>query len=207
MGLRKRHDSAPEFTLGTIRHWHIALTMGLVSVLIAATGDAGRELLKYDRLAILDGDYYRFVSAHFTHLGVGHLALNLAGLALVWLLVGRYRSAMQWLLITSASIGAISAGFWFIETGLLWYVGLSGILHGLLAAGALAGLRFARSESLIILGALAAKLAWEQLVGAMPASASLSGGEVVVDAHLYGALGGISAGLILWHRAVGRASI
>jgi hypothetical protein len=47
--------------------------------------------------------------------------------------------------------------------------------------------------SAILLG----KLAWEQSVGALPLSGDLA---VVVDAHLYGALGGLIVGLMLWIR-------
>ena len=38
---------------------------------------------------IAEGEYWRLLSGHFAHLGYPHLALNLAGLLLVWLLVGR----------------------------------------------------------------------------------------------------------------------
>jgi hypothetical protein len=40
------------------------------------------------------------------------------------------------------------------------------------------------------LALLAAKLAWEQGVGAVPGSSGFIGGHTIVDAHLYGALGG-----------------
>lgn len=207
MGLRKRIDSAPEFTIAAIRHWYVALFVAVVCVLIGATGSTGRALLKYDRLAIADGEYYRLVTAHFTHLGPGHLALNLSGLVLIWLLVGRNCCALRWVFIIVISIAAISGGFWFIDTDLLWYVGLSGVLHGLLAAGAVRGLRVARMESVVFILVLAAKLAGEQIVGAMPGSAALSGGVVIVNAHLYGAIGGLTSALLPGRGAAGRASI
>lgn len=207
MGLPKRADSAPEFTIVAIRHWHVAAVVALLCVLVGAAGAAARELLKYDRLAIADGEYYRLVTAHFTHLGPSHLALNLAGLALIWILVGRNCSPQRWLVVIAVSILVISGGFWFIDTRMLWYVGLSGILHGLLAAGALKGLTVARTECMVILVILAAKLAWEQMVGALPGTESLSGGEVVVNAHLYGAIGGAIAAALPGRGAVGRASI
>ena len=44
-----------------------------------------------------------------------------------------------------------------------------------------------------ILGVLIAKLAWEQISGPLPGSAATAGVAVIVDAHLYGAAGGILA--------------
>ena len=43
-------------------------------------------------------------------------------------------------------------------------------------------------------GFLVAKLAYEQLLGPLPLSSATSGGQVVVDAHLYGALAGALMG-------------
>ena len=79
---------------------------------------------------------------------------------------------------------------------MLWYVGLSGVLHGALAAGAVAWWRYESKLLALLLSAIfAGKLAWEQWHGALPLSGDL---PVVVDAHLYGALGGALAGVLLW---------
>jgi len=172
----------------------------LVSIAIAVFGDAAREALKYDRQAIGHGEFWRLVSAHFTHLGYSHLLLNLAGLILVWLLVGRYYTAMQWLFVLAVSIAAVSGGFWFFDRNMLWYVGLSGVLHGLLLAGAIRGLRILPAESAVICIIVAGKLVYEQVAGPLPGSESVSGGSVVVNAHLFGGLGGIAAGAMLWRR-------
>jgi membrane associated rhomboid family serine protease len=41
------------------------------------------------------------------------------------------------------------------------------------------------------------KLLWEQAVGPLPGSAEVAGGKVIVDAHLYGAIGGLVLGWVL----------
>lgn len=68
-------------------------------------------------------------------------------------------------------------------------------MHGVLAAGALA---WWRSESRTLAALLSliivAKLAYEQSYGALPFSGSI---PVVVDAHLYGAIGGAITAAIL----------
>ena len=165
------------------------------------------EALKYDRLAIADGEWWRLASGHLTHLGLRHLALNLAGLVLVWMLVGRRLSGVGWLLAALLGVIVIDSGFWFLDQQMLWYVGLSGLLHGFLVTGALAGLAEARGESVLILLLVLGKIVYEQLAGPLPGSEWSSGGPVVVNAHLYGAAGGVMAGLPLVRGGRGNARI
>ncbi|TDJ43928.1 MAG: rhombosortase, partial [Gammaproteobacteria bacterium] len=160
--------------------WQVPFVVALACVVAAAWGDAARELLRYDRLAIAGGDYWRLLSGHFVHLGVPHLALNLAGLVLIWLLVGRRYNTRQWILAAAISILAMASGFWFLDEDLRWYVGLSGLLHGLLLAGAIRGLRALPGESVVICAMVFAKLAYEQVAGPLPGSESAAGGAVVV---------------------------
>ncbi len=179
--------------------------VALACVVAAAWGDAARELLRYDRLAIAGGEVWRLLGGHVVHLGIQHLALNLAGLALVWSLVGRLYGTRQWLLVIAISIVVMDAGFWWLDEGLRWYVGLSGLLHGLLLAGAIRGLRSLPAESIAICVVVVAKLAYEQLAGPLPGAEAAAGGVVVVNAHLYGAAGGALAAGILWDRVATEA--
>ncbi|MDH3350645.1 MAG: rhombosortase, partial [Gammaproteobacteria bacterium] len=113
----------------------------------------------------------------------------------------------QWLLITLMVIAGVDAGLWFFQTHLLWYVGLSGLLHGLLAAGILGCLGSQRIEVWILAVALIAKLAYEQSVGPLPGSEESTGGHVIVAAHAYGALAGALAAGLLRIRVRRQASI
>lgn len=178
--------------------WLLGLVL-LALVLLSLLGESGRLALRYQRDAVLQGEYWRLVTGHLVHGSLQHLILNTAGLGLIAALFPRDYSWRAWLLVALFSVLAIDAGFVFYEPQLLWYVGLSGVLHGALAAGAIAWWRnesklLALVLSVIFLG----KLAWEQWHGALPLSGGL---PVVVDAHLYGALGGALAGFILWLQA------
>lgn len=181
--------------------------MIVCSVLIAMSGDIGREALRYDRVWIGQGELWRLFTGHFAHLSGSHLALNSAGLLLVWYLVGAAYSAREWLLIIVSTLMTIDLAFWFLSPSLYWYVGMSGLLHGLLAAGIVARLRSIDGETAVLLLLLVAKIAWEQYAGPVPGSEATSGGPVVVDAHLYGALGGILGALIARNRVAPRAAI
>jgi rhomboid family GlyGly-CTERM serine protease len=127
--------------------------------------------------------------------------MNVLGLLLVWALVGSAWRAGQWLVITLITIFIIDLGFWVLLPDLTWYVGLSGLLHGLLVAGLVASLMRPAArhvESFVLAILIVLKLAYEQWAGALPGSAGVAGGAVIVDAHLYGAIGGLVAGLLLF---------
>ena len=141
------------------------------------------------------------------HLGVQHLVLNIAGLILVWVLVGRQYTIRLWGLVTAISLASINVGFWFLDTNLAWYVGLSGLLHGLLLAGAIPAFRQMPAESAIIFVAVTAKLVYEQIAGPLPGSEATAGGTVVINAHLYGAVGGVLSAACLWRSVRRSASI
>jgi membrane associated rhomboid family serine protease len=94
-------------------------------------------------------------------------------------------------------MAAIGAGLWLCDSTVEWYVGSSGVLHGVMAAGTLAQLRRGEPTGWVLLGFLALKLTYEHWVGALP----LAGAAVVVDAHLFGVAGGGAAAAFLKPRS------
>ncbi|MGO9804926.1 MAG: rhombosortase [Steroidobacteraceae bacterium] len=170
------------------------LTACAVLLALAATGDRGRTLLRYDRAALAHGELWRLLSAHFVHLDFHHALLNCAGLMLMWALFTRDYSPRQWLIIAATTLAAIDAGLWLIDSTLLWYVGSSGALHGVMAAGTLAHLKGRERDGWVLAAFLVAKLVFEHWVGPLPFSGS---DPVVVDAHLYGVLGGLAGAVLL----------
>jgi rhomboid family GlyGly-CTERM serine protease len=153
-------------------------------------GDAGRNVMRYDRTALAAGQWWRLLSAHIVHLDLEHAALNSLGLVLMWALFARDYRPRQWLAIVLTAMAAIDAGLWLRDSTVAWYVGSSGALHGVMAAGTLAHLRRGDLDGWILAVFIVVKLAYEQTVGALPFTDSHAG--VVVDAHLYGTIGGLS---------------
>ncbi|HEX2492317.1 MAG TPA: rhombosortase [Steroidobacter sp.] len=174
--------------------WLVGLLLATL-VLLGLGGDAVRLTLRYEKQAVLEGEYWRLATAHLVHGSTLHLALNSVGLLLIGALFPRDYSPRAWLLIALFSAAAIDVGFVFYEPQLDWYLGFSGVLHGALAAGAIAWLRHeSRPLAWALALLLAGKLIWEQVRGGLPLAGAL---PVVVDAHLYGALGGaIAAGIV-----------
>lgn len=153
-------------------------------------GDAGRAALRYERAGLAAGQWWRLITAHIVHLDFEHAALNSLGLVLMWALFARDYTPRQWLAILLAAILSIDAGLWMRDSTIGWYVGSSGVLHGVMAAGTLAHVRRRDLDGWILAVFLFVKLAYEQGHGALPFSQGEAG--VVVDAHLYGALGGLA---------------
>jgi rhomboid family GlyGly-CTERM serine protease len=193
---------------GFVNHVHLALRslncdgrrgLALLAacfllLLPALAGDSGQALLRYERSALADGQWWRLLSAHLVHLDFRHALLNVTGLALIWALFARDYAPRGWLAIVLAAIAAIDAGLWLGDSTVQWYVGSSGVLHGAMAAGTLAHVRKGERDGWLLAALLAAKLVYEQSVGALPFSGS---DPVVVDAHLYGVIGGAGAAAFL----------
>lgn len=184
------------------RAWTLLGLTAAALVLLWLGGEPVRAALRYERAAVLDGEWWRLLTGHIAHFDLRHLLLNLGGAALMVLLFASGYSPKQWLWIIAVSVACIDIGFLILEPQLLWYVGVSGVLHGVLAAGAVAWWRtepkwMAATLTVIVIG----KLAWEQMQGGLQLSGDMT---VVVAAHLYGAIGGgiaAAALIILGRRA------
>ena len=161
-------------------------------------GDSGRMALRYERAAIGAGQLWRLLTAHIVHLDLDHAALNSLGLVLMWALFARDYRPLHWLPILIGSIAAIDAGLWLRDSTVSWYVGSSGALHGIMAAGTLAHLRRRGLDGWILAAFVVVKLAYEQSAGALPFTDSHAG--VVVDAHLFGTVGGAGVAAFLQPR-------
>lgn len=186
-----------------VRHG-LPLALAVAAVALQWSGEAVIHALRYERGAVIaDGEWWRLLTGHLVHLGWSHLWLNLAGLALVWMLVGPYWSIRAWWITAFVCMAGTSAGLLLGMPDLVWYVGLSGVLHGLLVAGVLAGVAARHKDMMLLLLGISAKLAWEQWHGPLPGSVEAAGGPVVVDAHLYGAIAGALVAVVMLGRRHG----
>lgn len=172
----------------TLRAWTVPAVLAVGASLVAALGEATARILEWRHDALVV-EPWRFVTGHFVHLDASHLALNIAGLMVLWLLVGPVWRTRDWAAICTGVMVAISAGLLLVPA-LEWYVGLSGLLHGMLAAGAVGLWREWRTGSAILILFLVSKTAWEAAFGAA------TGVDAVVEAHWLGAAAGVLAGIM-----------
>jgi rhomboid family GlyGly-CTERM serine protease len=189
--------------------WTPPLALALIMTALQLLPPDTLQALRYDRAAILSGQAWRLVTGHLVHADFVHLAWNVAGLALVAALFAREFRLQGWAVILAASTVAVDLGFLVLEPQLATYVGFSGLLHGLAAAGVLVWLaRYRDGATAIVAAFLAAKLAWEHVMGPMPFTSQTLAIPTIYEAHTYGALGGLVAGAWLeWRRRQGAPSL
>ncbi len=182
------------------------LIMFLISFLLQAFDWVGSW--RFDRDLVEQGDVWLLFSGHIAHLNWSHWLLNMAGLAIVAFFFSAHASVRQWLMVVFVAVVVISTGLWWWMTDIRSYVGLSGVLHGLFLYGALREIRFYPASGYVLVTVLLAKLSWEFFNGALPGSEEMAGGRVLTEAHLLGAIGGISVWLfeLLKHGFIKRSA-
>jgi rhomboid family GlyGly-CTERM serine protease len=152
--------------------------------------------LRFDRAGLAAGGWWRLLTAHIVHLDLHHLVLNELGLVLMWSLFAQDYDAVDWCIIVLAGALAIGAGLWWFSPTVDWYVGMSGVLHTIMAAGTMQHLITGVWDRWLLAVCLLVKLAYEQHAQWIGSGAPL----IVVDAHLYGALAGFAVGAALCAR-------
>lgn len=184
--------------------------------------------LRYERTSLQEGEFWRAVTAHFVHLNATHLAFNVVSLFLLCELLWGSMPKWHGIALAGCSTIGVSALLFLLHPELIWYVGLSGLLHGLWAGlawnGCCTGAALIRSGSpavriqggklltlpshfwlcAIALILLAVKLLSEIYFGPSAYMAQAIGGDVIYVAHLYGALVG-SLYVLLWRCAMPRS--
>lgn len=120
--------------------WFTAVLIGLIGGL--ALWPASHGLAIYAREAILRGEIWRLYTGHFVHFGGDHVLWNLAVLLVagVWLEWSR-PVATRWFFITTPAV--LGLALLWLEPGLEFYGGLSGIATGL---AVLIGLQWLRGD-------------------------------------------------------------
>lgn len=176
-------------------YWLWALI--LVTTLIIQLSGWGVDL-RYDRDLISKGHYWLLFSGHFVHLNWSHWALNIAGLAIVAFFFSAYGLLWNWLTVIVISAFFVGFGLYWLHPNIGWYVGLSGVLHGLFIFGVSREIKVHPTSGYVLLVLLVGKLLWEKLYGALPGSQEMAGGTVITDAHLFGGIGGVISVVAIW---------
>jgi len=164
------------------------LATGLLLAALMLGGEPWQMALRFDRAGLHQGQWWRLITGNLVHFDIRHLLLDFTGLALLWMLFAREFTPRRWAGILLASCAAIDAGLWFLRPEVEWYAGASGVLHGALAAGAVAWYRRGEGLGAALVLLLIVKLVYEQHSSASVFMQQL---PLMPDAHLFGALGGL----------------
>lgn len=154
-------------------------------------------LLQFDRQRIGNGEWWRLLSGQLVHYGVYHLLMNVAALGLCGFVLLRYLSLPAYATLLLVSGLGVGLGLYFLSLELDFYAGISGVLHGLILAGLLIGLRATPIFNVVALLLVMGKLFQEQAAD-FDTSHALLPVPVAVDAHVYGAVAGflVAAGVL-----------
>jgi rhomboid family GlyGly-CTERM serine protease len=168
----------------------IPLLIVITSIVLALTEPMSSNLFAYDRNQLNHFEWWRLITGHFLHTNTSHLLLNLTGLTLLWALHGHHykisRYSIQFLVLCLGT----SIGLYYFAQHMQWYVGLSGVLHGLFVIGAYFDIRQKLKTGWIMFIIVWVKVIYEQVFGASADVAKLREANVAVDAHLFGTISG-----------------
>jgi rhomboid family GlyGly-CTERM serine protease len=155
------------------------------------------ELLVYQRSLVSEGEIWRAFSGHFFHTNGFHFLLNAAAVVLLWALHGHFYTIKSYLTVFIVSAIVCSIGIHWFSPDIDQYVGLSGVLHGIFIWGAIEDIKAKERTGYLLLLGVILKIAHEQYYGASEDVSDLIGANVAINAHLWGAIGGVIAVMIL----------
>lgn len=151
------------------------------------------SLLAFRRDGIANDEYWRLFTGNLLHTNQWHLLMNLAGLWVLLLLFKPHFQALSFTLLFSALCLLQGLGLYLFYPGLLGYVGLSGMLHGLFTYGAIRDISTGLKSGYLLLLGVIIKVAYEQIFGASDQVTQMIGARVATEAHLVGVVTGILA--------------
>jgi rhomboid family GlyGly-CTERM serine protease len=186
------------FNMRTLTSWPIALPHSVTPIVLLSLAiimfvlpEQLTEQLIYHHQAIQNGELWRLVTGHLLHTNAYHLLLNGVALVLLWALHGQFYSVKNYLALMLFCSLWVSLGLYFYAPQLTQYVGLSGVLHGLFAWGALHDIKAKDNTGYFLVLGLIIKIGHEQLYGANAELSELIQASVAIDAHLWGSIAGL----------------
>lgn len=175
-----------------------AVLIGLACLVQSSPQDLD-ALLRYDRALVLSGEYWRIASGHFTHTNLNHLLLNVATLLLYWVLFPNRHPLPRLLIEVSVLATLCGLALVLFEPRVRWYMGLSGLVHALLALSATQEIlqRETRWRGTLLLSILALKVYSEYYGTEGSLVSRWIDAPVVHEAHFWGLACGIVAALCI----------
>lgn len=149
------------------------------------------RMLGFDRELIAAGEVWRLLTAHFVHLSVPHFLGNAMALVLLGYVAGSSLNNTLGLGLLVWCCAVVGLGLYAFAGYLQSYVGLSGVLHGLLLVAPFVSNAYSKRVALLFLLLIVGKVLWEQsgLYDDM-AMANIIGGRVEANAHALGVIAG-----------------
>ncbi|MFD2095586.1 rhombosortase [Corallincola platygyrae] len=147
-----------------------------------------RDDLAYQRLLILNGEWFRLLSAGLTHTNLYHALLNLGALFIISQTYPKQTEGWKSVAILMYLIATSSLLVLTLYPNIDWFVGISGALHGFLIWLAINDWKQHRWLNSTVIAVVIAKVVWEQFFGGSSATSGLIGARVLIEGHMAGAI-------------------
>ena len=177
------------------------LFLSVIAVVLFLFEPWSFTVLGYERNAVETWQLWRFFSANLLHSNGTHLIMNLLAILAVWALHGEHYPLRRYAALCFGLGVFCTVCIYFFTPERSSYVGLSGVIHGLLLYGSCLDIRNKIWLGWVLLVGVWLKIIQEQLYGASATTAELIQASVAIEAHLYGAIGGAMCGLLALTKA------
>lgn len=173
--------------LKQLQPYYLVISVFLLSTINQLFAPESIELLRYQSNSVSNGEWWRIITANFSHSSWNHWFLNMLGLIIIDYLYQPLVSQKEraYLLAFCIVINTLLI-HWILN--LYWYVGLSGALHGFLLGGAVLCFKRAKMLALAVFAIVTIKLSLELNFEINQTTVDFIGSNVVEEAHLFGAL-------------------
>lgn len=154
--------------------------------------------LSYNRQAVIDGQWWRLLSASLAHANITQALYTALGGLLAWVILYDVATPARFAVMALTAAISVGTGIHWLVPEITQYYGLSGVLYGFAGGGLLLVLvAHLWSNAVLIATLLTLKLGWDIRANG---SALLAPGEgeflVAIESHLLGTLGGVLGALI-----------
>lgn len=174
-----------------MRNYCLYSLLLIIIVLLSLIEPLSSSWMMFDREAIGDGQVWRLFSAHFVHLSLNHMLGNAFGVILFGYIAGRSLNNLLGVLLLLWCTLMVGVGLYCYADYLYRYVGLSGVLHGLLLVAPFISRFYSFRIAVSFFAVIVLKVIWEQspFYDDM-AMFGVIGGRVETNAHLLGVIAG-----------------
>jgi len=167
----------------------LVLIIASLATLVMCFAPESTHLLRYQGDISTTHQYWRLVTANFTHNNWNHWLLNLTGLIMIdYLFQPLVKQTERAKVLIFCILFNVTLIHWFMTVN--WYVGLSGALHGFLLGCALLCWHRVKFFSSLVIVIVVVKLVAELNWDINEFTANLIASNVLEQAHLAGAVAG-----------------
>ena len=151
----------PKSSVGRFPGINLIAVLSILSLLLFPAREIAAPYVALTVSETLQGEWWRLLSGHLLHLDQQHLFFNVLGLWVVYFLFYGYFTPLGLALLLSYLAVMVGAGVLFFTPEITHYAGISGILYGFFAWGAMADVRSGFFTGIVFLVAIIGKTSWD----------------------------------------------